>query len=292
MIKSMTGYGRGEANNEFGSISVEIKAVNHRYLDLGVKLPRKFNFLEATIRNKLKEKIIRGKVDVYISYEQAQENGFALNYNENLAKSYLDCFTKMQERFAISADVNAVTLSRMPEVLSLEQKELDDEKIWECLAVALDDAIEHFISARFLEGSQLEKDLVTKLDHVYELVLQVEEWYPNVLENYRNRLEAKVHELLDNTTIDENRIATEIVLYADKICVDEEIVRIKSHIVQMKECLQSHESIGRKLDFITQEFNREANTMLSKTNDPKLADIAIEIKTEIEKVREQIQNVE
>ncbi len=292
MIKSMTGFGRCEIVTTEYKISVEMKAVNHRYLDLSIKMPKKFNYFEAGIRNLLKNYIQRGKVDVFINYEDYTDELLCLKYNGSLAAEYMDAFRKMGEQFGIENDVKVSMLARMPEVLTMEQAPEDEEQTWKQLSAAVEEAAKKFVESRILEGGKLKEDLLGKLDYMSELVSFIERRSPVILTEYRQRLEDKVSELLENTSIDEGRIATEVTIYADKICVDEEMVRLRSHIDATKKELEAGGSVGRKLDFIAQEMNREANTTLSKSTDLELSDKAIALKTEIEKVREQIQNIE
>lgn len=292
MIKSMTGFGRCEIVTTEYKISVEMKAVNHRYLDLSIKMPKKFNYFEAGIRNLLKTYIQRGKVDVYINYEDYTEDTLCLKYNGSLAAEYMDAFRRMQEQFGIDNDVKVSMLARMPEVLTMEQAPEDEEQTWKQLSAVVEEAAKKFVESRILEGDKLKEDLLGKLDYMGELVDFIEERSPVILKEYRQKLEDKVKELLENTTLDEGRIATEVTIYADKICVDEEMVRLRSHIDATRKELEAGGSVGRKLDFIAQEMNREANTTLSKSTDLEISDRAIALKTEIEKVREQIQNIE
>lgn len=292
MIKSMTGFGRCEIVTTEYKISVEMKAVNHRYLDLSIKMPKKFNYFEAGIRNLLKTYIQRGKVDVYINYEDYTEDTLCLKYNGSLAAEYMDAFRRMQEQFGIDNDVKVSMLARMPEVLTMEQAPEDEEQTWKQLSTVVEEAAKKFVESRILEGDKLKEDLLGKLDYMGELVDFIEERSPVILKEYRQKLEDKVKELLENTTLDEGRIATEVTIYADKICVDEEMVRLRSHIDATRKELEAGGSVGRKLDFIAQEMNREANTTLSKSTDLEISDRAIALKTEIEKVREQIQNIE
>lgn len=292
MLKSMTGFGRCENATDEYKISVEMKAVNHRYLDLSIKMPKKFNYFEAAIRTLLKKYIQRGKVDLFINYEDYTEGNLCLKYNRILAGEYMEYFRKMEEEFGIRNDIQVSALSRCPEVLTMEQVPDDEEHLWEILSVALEEAAEMFVRSREAEGEHLKKDLLGKLDYMTGLVDYIEERSPQILGEYRAKLESKVQDLLSTTAIDEGRIAAEVTIFADKICVDEETVRLRSHIENTKQELLSGESIGRKLDFIAQEMNREANTILSKSTDLSISDKAIALKTEIEKVREQIQNIE
>lgn len=292
MIKSMTGFGRYETVTEEYKISVEMKAVNHRYLDLSIKMPKKFNFFESGIRNLLKNDIQRGKVDVFVNYEDYTENKLYLKYNGTLAAEYMDHFKKMEEQFGIENDIKVSKLAKCPEVLTMEQVPEDEEQMWNILSVVIEKAAKRFIETRIMEGEHLKTDLLKKLDYMTELIDFIEERSPEILKEYREKLEDKVKELLESASIDENRIATEVTIFADKICVDEETVRLRSHIANTRKELEAGGTVGRKLDFIAQEMNREANTILSKANDLKISEKAIVLKTEIEKVREQIQNIE
>ena len=292
MLKSMTGFGRYELSEGERKITVEMKAVNHRYLDVTLKMPKKLNFFESAIRTLLKEYVQRGKIDVFITYEDLSSKGAALTYNRAVAAQYMDYFRQMAEEFALENNVKVTDLARCPEVLTLEDQQEDEEEIWQMLEQAVRGACEKFVETRVREGEALKTDLLVKLDEMLDLVAMIEERSPQIVKEYRTKLENKVLELLADTQMDEGRIATEVTIFADKICVDEEIVRLKSHIEAMKNALKAGGSIGRKLDFIAQEMNREANTTLSKANDLALADCAIDLKTGIEKVREQIKNLE
>lgn len=292
MIKSMTGFGRCEISEAERKVTVELKGVNHRYLDVNIRMPKKLNFFEASIRNLLKKYAQRGKVDIFITYEDFSENQVALKYNETLAGEYLKYFKQMEEKFSLENDIRVSTLSRYPEVFTMEEQVMNEEEIWNVLEKALEGAFAQFVSTRVTEGEALKKDLVVKLDEMLVLVDKVEKRSPEIVAEYREKLETKVKELLADTQIEETRIASEVVLFADKICTDEETVRLRSHIQHMKDTLEEAEGIGRKLDFIAQEMNREANTILSKANDLEVSNYAIDLKTGIEKVREQIQNIE
>ena len=292
MLKSMTGFGRYEIVTDECKLSVEMKAVNHRYFDLTIKMPKKFNYFEAAIRNTLKQYIQRGKVDVFITYEDYTEDTMVLKYNSSLAAEYMKYFKQMEEQFGITNDVRVSTLARCPEVFTMEPTVEDEEQMWKLLEKALIGAVTSFVEARQKEGENLKNDLLAKLNGMETLVAEIELRFPQIIAEYRKKLEDKVKELLADTTIDENRIATEVTIFADKICVDEETVRLKSHIEATKAELLQGGSVGRKLDFIAQEMNREANTILSKSNDQSISDRAIILKTEIEKIREQIQNIE
>lgn len=292
MIKSMTGFGRAEAVTGERKITIELKSVNHRYLDLSIKMPKKLSFLESAIRNLMKTYIQRGKVDVFITYEDYTLNSGTLKYNRELAAEYLGYLRQMEEEFGLENDVKVSALSRYPEVLTMEDQSLDEEELWSFLEPVLRQACEKFVEARIQEGHNLEKDLLEKLDELDRKVQRVEERSPEVVNAYRAKLEAKIHELFEDSQIEDSRIAAEVVMFSDKICNDEESVRLRSHIKNMKKIIGEKEGIGRKLDFMAQEMNREANTILSKSSDLEISNIAIDLKTEIEKIREQIQNVE
>lgn len=292
MLKSMTGFGRCEQTDGQKKITVEMKSVNHRYLDANIKMPKRLNFFEAGIRVCLKKYIQRGKIDIYIAYEDLSENTVCLRYNEELAKEYLEYSKRMAQQFGIENDVTVKELMNYPDVLLMEEQTMDEESLWNLLEQTLIGALKNFINTRIQEGENLKKDLCQKLDGMLSHVQYIEERSPEILNEYRQKLENKVKELLEETDLEETRIITEVTLYADKICVDEEIVRLKSHIENMKAALLEGDGVGRKLDFLAQEMNREANTILSKSNDLAVTNRAIELKTEIEKVREQIQNIE
>lgn len=292
MIKSMTGFGRSEVSEGTRKFMVEMKAVNHRYLDVTIKMPKKLNVFEAAIRNELKNYINRGKVDIFITYEDTSENHVQIRYNRDIAAEYVKYLNQMAEEFSLENDVRVSTLSRYPEVFSMEEQSEDEEEIWKVLQRAVDAAAEEMTQSRIREGENLKGDLLLKLEEMSGNVDFIAERSPRILAEYRKKLEDKVHELLLDTTIDEGRIATEVTIFADKICVDEEMVRLKSHIEAVRKALLEGGSIGRKLDFLAQEMNREANTILSKANDLTVSDCGIELKTTIEKIREQIQNIE
>ncbi len=267
MIKSMTGFGRCEIARGERRISVEMKSVNHRYLDVSIKMPKKLNFFEAAIRSELKNHIQRGKVDLFIAYEDLTESN-------------------------VENDIRVSALSRYPEILSMEEQTLDEDELWQLLEEAVRGAAEGFVETRIREGENLKNDLIGKLDGMLAHVDYITERSPQIIAEYKQKLRDKVKELLEDAKVDENRLLMEVTIFADKVCVDEELVRLRSHIETTKENLQQGGSIGRKLDFIAQEMNREANTILSKTSDLEISNRAIELKTEIEKVREQIQNIE
>lgn len=292
MIKSMTGFGRCEIVENNRKFTVEMKSVNHRYLDVNIKMPKKLNFFEAAIRSELKNYISRGKVDIFITYEDFSESTFGVRYNKEAAEAYLRYLRQMAQEFGLDDDIRVSTLSKYPEVFTMEEQDVDEEELWKELQRALAGAAEMFVKTRVTEGEHLRDDLIAKLDGMGELVASIAERSPKIVAEYRQKLTDKVKELLGDNTMDEARILTEVTIFADKVCVDEELVRLRSHIETTKKTLMEGGSIGRKLDFIAQEMNREANTTLSKSNDLEISNYAIELKTEIEKVREQIQNIE
>lgn len=292
MIKSMTGFGRCEVADEKRKFTVELKSVNHRYLDINIKMPKKLNFFDSAIRNLLKEYIERGKVDVYITYEDDTEDNYALKYNASLAGEYLRYLNSMAEEFHLENDIRVSTLSRYPDVFVMEEQDIDERELWSNLEKALRGACEQFVASRIKEGENLKKDLRDKLEELLSCVDFIEERSPQIMQEYRTRLEEKVRDLLGEKQMDDSRILTEVTIYADKICVDEETVRLRSHIKATRDTLEAGGPVGRKLDFIAQEMNREANTILSKANNLEISDTGINLKTGIEKVREQIQNIE
>lgn len=292
MIKSMTGFGRSEVEDGKRRVTVEIKAVNHRYLDASIKMPKKLNFFESAIRTLLKEYIQRGKVDIFIAFEDFSEDNIVIKYNHNVAEEYLKYLRQMKEEFGLEDDIRVSTLSRYPEVFTMDEDNIDEEEIWKALEKALRGALEAFVDTRIKEGENLKNDLVSKLNGLLECVAFIEERSPQIIETYKQKLEGRVRDMVADVNIDDSRIIQEVTIFADKVCVDEEIVRLKSHISSAKDELVKGGSVGRKLDFIAQEMNREANTILSKTSDLEISNRGIELKTEIEKVREQIQNIE
>lgn len=292
MIKSMTGFGRCETADGDRKYTVEMKAVNHRYLDVNIKMPKKLNYFESSIRNELKNYVQRGKIDIFITYEDVSESNVCIKYNKEIAAAYLGYLKSMAVDFGLDNDIRVSSLSRYPEVFSMEEQTADEDEIWNGLAKAVRGAAKSFVETRIQEGENLLKDLTAKLDVMLEHVAFIEERSPQIIEEYRKKLYEKVQDFLADVPFDEARLMTEVTVYADRVCVDEELVRLRSHIESTKQALDEGGSIGRKLDFIAQEMNREANTILSKANDLEISNRGIDLKTEIEKVREQIQNIE
>ncbi len=292
MIKSMTGFGRCEMAEGSHKFTVEMKSVNHRYMEAGIKMPKRFNIYEASIRTLLKNYIQRGKVDIFITYEDSSESVSVVKYNRGIAEQYMGYLNQMAVDFSLENDVTVSKLSHFPEVFTTDDSAEDEEELWKLLEATLTKACEGFVETRIREGENLKNDLIAKLDGMLVHVDYIEQRAPELLKEYRERIVSKVSELLQDSHIDEARILTECTIFADKVCVDEEIVRLRSHIEATKAALIEGGSVGRKLDFIAQEMNREANTILSKANDLSTSNHAIELKTDIEKIREQIQNIE
>lgn len=292
MLKSMTGFGRCELYEDGKKITVEMKSVNHRYCEISLRMPKKLNYFETGIRTLIKKYASRGKIDVFISYEDEAEGAGSVKYNREIAAEYVKYMRQMAEEFGLSGEIPVSSLARMQDVLTNEEPALEEEKLWKLVERAVNGACEKFVAARLAEGEQLRQDLFEKLDGMLSWISFIEERSPQILADYRSKLLAKISEVLGDAKVDETVLATELVIYADKVCVDEETVRLRAHIQSMKDTLTAAENIGRKLDFIAQEMNREANTILSKANDLEISNVAISLKTEIEKIREQIQNIE
>ncbi|MGL4730453.1 MAG: YicC/YloC family endoribonuclease [Clostridium sp.] len=292
MIKSMTGFGRGSVPDGHSNFIVEIKTVNHRYFELNVRMPRALISLEDNIRKILSKKIKRGKVDVFITQKTVEKDNVEAVLNEELVKSYMECLTKIGKSYEVRDDISIMSLARLPEAITLNQKEENLEEVWKQLETSLEIAIESLVSMRIEEGKKLKEDIEKRCDLIGGYVNNINNKVPSMLVEYRERLRKRLKELLDDTQIDENRFAMEVALLADKTAIDEEVVRLNSHICQVKETLKIDEPIGRKLDFIIQEMNRETNTIASKVIDLDITNLALEIKSEIEKIREQVQNIE
>lgn len=292
MIKSMTGFGRYENVTKDHKVTVEIKSVNHRYLDVNIKLLKKFGMFENRIRKLLKEYAGRGKIDIYINYEDYSDHGVQVRYHPEIAKGYVQAMLQAKDEFTIPDGLNAMSLVRFPDVISIEEDLEDVESVYPVIEQAMKEAGEQFLHSREQEGKNLKEDILGKLEYLEQTVAFIEQRSPEMLSEYRRKIQSKVEEMLQDRKVDDAVLATELIVYADKVCVDEETVRLRSHIQNMKDTLDKDEPIGRKLDFISQEMNREANTILSKANDKELSQKAINLKTEIEKIREQIQNIE
>lgn len=292
MIKSMTGFGRGTITGSSRSITVEVRAVNHRYLDLNIKLPRALLSLEEKCRNEIQKYLSRGKVDIYITQNVFNKEDAVAHFNESLGDSYYSCLNAIKNRYGLKDDISVSSISKMPDVITLEQKEEDILEIWNLLKEALVEALMALSSMRTREGEKLFEDIQNRCNILTETVNIIAERAPVVVSDYETKLKDRVTELLNASELDESRIITEVAIFADKCNIDEEIVRLKSHIKQMKDTLLLEEPIGRKLDFLVQEMNREGNTIASKANDLELINLVLTLKNEIEKIREQIQNIE
>ena len=292
MVRSMTGFGRFELNEDGRKLTVEMKSVNHRYCEIGIRLPKKLNFFETAIRNIVKKYASRGKIDMYLYYEEESDSTESVRYNRAIAEEYIRYMKQMSEEFGLSSDISVTSLARMQDVLVAEEAEPDEDALMPFVERAVRGACERFVATRTTEGAELRKDVETKLDAILAGVDDIGARSPEIVSAYRAKLLAKVQEVMGDTQVDPQALATEIVSYADRICTDEETVRLRAHCKSMRDTLDATDNVGRKLDFIAQEMNREANTILSKANDLIVSDIAINLKTDIEKIREQIQNIE
>ena len=292
MIMSMTGYGNATGNYEGMELTVELKSVNNRFLDTNIRLPRGFLFAEDTLKKAIAEKVNRGKVDVFVTIDSAGAEDFQINVNEPLLEGYLQALHGISEKYGLHFDLTASGASRLPDVLTVEKKEADQQAIADALVKLTQEAVDNFNEMRAREGKKLEEDILSKLCGIESMISAVEEASPKTVADYRARLEAKMQEVLGQTGVDETRILTEAAIFADKVAVDEETVRLRSHIEQMRGMFAEGSPIGRKMDFLVQEFNREANTIGSKCNDKDVTKIVVDLKSEIEKIREQIQNIE
>jgi len=290
--RSMTGFGRSEAEKDGRRYTVEVRTVNHRFLDISIKMPKILSKFEASVRGVMKEYIERGKADVFISFYNASGETECVHYNKSIAAEYLSFLKEMSEDFGLDNDVRVSHLSRFPDVFTTEESELDEDLIWKEFEPVLRAALSETRLSREREGENLKADILSKLQDMRKEVSLIEERAPEIVRNYRNKLLERVREMLYDSSIDDSRIVTEVTIFSDKVCVDEEITRLKSHIDAMSSDLEKGGGIGRRLDFIAQEMNREANTILSKATDIIIGDTAIELKTGIEKIREQIQNIE
>ena len=292
MIKSMTGYGKSEQTIDSLNVTVEIKSVNHRYFEFSARVPREYGFLEEKLKKYCNSLITRGKVECYVSVEDLEEREMEVNVNETLAAGYVKALKELSERFGLKDATSAVTLSRYPDVITLHKASEDEERIWNAVKTVAETAVSKFIEMRETEGSKLRGDILSRADYIIECVEFIEGRSPETVREYNEKLKQRMKELLGDAAVDEQRLLNEAAIYADKIAVDEETVRLRSHISQLREFMNSSEAIGRKLDFLVQEINREANTIGSKAQDVDIAKKVIAIKAEVEKIREQVQNIE
>lgn len=292
MIKSMTGYGKSEQTIDSLNVTVEIKSVNHRYFEFSARVPREYGFLEEKLKKYCNSLITRGKVECYVSVEDLEEREMEVNVNKTLAAGYVKALKELSERFGLKDDISAVTLSRYPDVITLHKASEDEERIWNAVKTVAETAVSKFIEMRETEGSKLRGDILSRADYIIECVEFIEGRSPETVREYNEKLKQRMKELLGDAAVDEQRLLNEAAIYADKIAVDEETVRLRSHISQLRDFMNSSEAIGRKLDFLVQEINREANTIGSKAQDVDIAKKVIAIKAEVEKIREQVQNIE
>lgn len=292
MIRSMTGYGRGEHTEKERKITVEIKSVNHKFNDITIKLPRSMNRFEDNIRKRITQEVFRGKTDVYISFETFAAEDVCVKVNEVLAAAYVKSMEELKDKFKLKSKDSLGTLLRFPDIITLEKVQNEGEVLLESIEPALDEAIKQFVEMREAEGAALKADILKKAEVISALVDITKERSPFVAKEYKDKLSLRLVELLDGRELDPARLAAEVALFADRSCIDEEITRLYSHIDQLKTFLDNEGMVGRKLDFLVQEMNREANTIGSKANDLEITKVAIELKSEIEKVREQMQNIE
>ena len=292
MVKSMTGYGRGEAVRNGRNITVEVRSVNNRYLDCSVKMPRLYIFAEDAIKSRVQNSISRGKVDVFVTLDNTQGEQVVVSVNQSVADGYYNALTALRDRYGLRDDISVSLLSRFQDVLLVEKDQEDVEAVAQDICTVLDAALSDFTAMRQREGEKLAEDIRSRATTIMQLLAKVEARSPQTVSEYRTKLENRMREVLANTQLDESRILTEAAIFADKVAVDEETVRLHSHLGQLEEMLSSGVPVGRKLDFLIQEFNREANTIGSKCTDLEISRHVVDIKAEIEKIREQVQNVE
>lgn len=292
MLKSMTGFGRAVEEIDGYVITVEIKSVNHRYFDFSSRIPRQYGFLDDKLKSYINSKVSRGKVECYVSVEALDTEYAAVVINKTLASAYVKALKELSEEYSLKEDFGTAFVSRLPDVFVLKKADEDEEKIWQLVKSVTDEAIEKFIQMRAVEGAKMKEDVASRAEYILDCVSFIEERSPQTVKEYNDKLVERVHEIIGDVSLDEQRIIQEVAIYADKVAVAEETVRLRSHIAQLKTFLESEEPIGRKMDFLVQEINRETNTIGSKANDVEIARKVVDIKAEVEKIREQIQNIE
>ena len=292
MLKSMTGFGRAVEEIDGYVITVEIKSVNHRYFDFSSRIPRQYGFLDDKLKSYINSKVSRGKVECYVSVEALDTEDAAVVINKTLASAYVKALKELAEEYSLKEDFGTAFVSRLPDVFVLKKADEDEEKIWQLVKSVTDEAIEKFIQMRAVEGAKMKEDVASRAEYILDCVSFIEERSPQTVKDYNDKLVERVHEIIGDVSLDEQRIIQEVAVYADKVAVAEETVRLRSHIAQLKTFLESEEPIGRKMDFLVQEINRETNTIGSKANDVEIARKVVDIKAEVEKIREQIQNIE
>lgn len=292
MVRSMTGFGQSTCKRGNIECTIELKTVNNRYLDTNVKLPKIISYVEKDIKNKITEKLSRGKVDVFVTFSDLGDNGYSVNVNKGLADAYVDALKTLIKDYDLKGDINVESIINIPDIINITKNQLDENVVRSIIEETLDNAIDVLIEMREKEGNNLKNDLLQKLELIESYVKTIEQKSPMVVVEYKNKLQQRLKELLDGGVVDESRLTTEVAIFADKCSIDEEIVRLLSHIEQFKQILEKDEPIGRKLDFLIQEMNRETNTIGSKANNLAITQIVVEVKGELEKVREQVQNIE
>lgn len=292
MLKSMTGFGRAVEEIDGYVITVEIKSVNHRYFDFSSRIPRQYGFLDDKLKSYINSKVSRGKVECYVSVDALDTEDAAVVINKTLASAYVKALKELAEEYSLKEDFGTAFVSRLPDVFVLKKADEDEEKIWQLVKSVTDEAIEKFIQMRAVEGAKMKEDVASRAEYILDCVSFIEERSPQTVKEYNDKLVERVHEIIGDVSLDEQRIIQEVAIYADKVAVAEETVRLRSHIAQLKTFLESEEPIGRKMDFLVQEINRETNTVGSKANDVEIARKVVDIKAEVEKIREQIQNIE
>lgn len=292
MIRSMTGFGRATAESQGYFITVELKSVNHRYFDFNCRLPRQYGFAEEKLKSYINSRVARGKIDCFLGVEALKTDDAEVLVNHTLAGAYVQALKELSDTYALQADFGASAVARFPDVLVLKNSDEDEELLWSLIEPVAKEAVDKFIAMREVEGEKMRRDVDARAGFILDCVSFIEKRSPETVKEYNDKLIARVHELIGDVTLDEGRIIQEVAIYADKVAVAEETVRLRSHIAQLKSFLNSEEAIGRKMDFLVQEINREANTIGSKASDVEIARKVVEIKAEVEKIREQIQNIE
>ncbi len=292
MVSSMTGYGRHQETIDSMNITVEIKSVNHRYFDFSSRTPRIYGFLDEKLKSFVQSKVARGKIECYVQVDNLEDDSVVVEINHSLAKGYVEAFKSLSEAYDLDNNLNAGILARFNDVLLIRKEEADEEKIWNAVKAVAETAVDKFISMRKVEGEKLRDDICSRADNILEKVEYVESRSPETVKEYTQKLLVRMNDVLAGVNVDEARILTEAAIYADKVAVAEETVRLRSHLEQLKDFFESEEAIGRKMDFLVQEINREANTIGSKACDVEIARCVLDIKSEVEKIREQVQNIE
>lgn len=292
MIRSMTGYGRSQKTIDNMNITVEMKAVNHRYFEFNVRVPRSFGFLEEQLKNYCRQKIARGKIEMYVTVDLSETNQTQIEINHDFANSYINAINSLANEYSLTNDISVMSIARNPDIFKITTADIDEELLSSAVLNVADEAICAFIKMRETEGERLKNDILNRVSTIKNKLELIEAEAPNTVVSYRERLEQKVKELLESANIDEQRIITETAIFADKIAIDEETVRLRSHMAQLSDLLNNSAEVGKKLDFIVQEMNRETNTIGSKAQNLNIAQCVVDIKSEIEKIREQVQNIE